>query len=339
MHTPHIQQTIFNSTLLKKSLFKDPTQRPINVYLPPGYDAQSNQRYPCFYILAPWSSTGSLSIHSKNVFSPSLPQLLDQAILESSLEPCIVVFPNCESKLGHSQYINSPACGPYMDYLCDEIVPYIDSQYNTLATAEQRSIMGFSSGGFGALVTGMLRPDVFLNIASSAADSFYESLYLSMIPKAQAVLEKHGSIDAFIQHYLNNPNPMSLLSRNEGETLLLLNICACFIPNTNNAPLYGDLFFDVHTGALIESAWEKLLAWDPIKMIDRYQDNIHQWQHVILDAGKQDEYALHLGHRQMAVKLKALSIPLTHNEYPGRHSGHSYRYIERIKILQNTFCL
>ncbi|HMQ10749.1 MAG TPA: alpha/beta hydrolase-fold protein [Oligoflexia bacterium] len=339
MHAPHIQQPIFNSTLLKKSLFNDPTQRYISVYLPPNYNEKSKDAYSCFYILAPWSSTGSLSIFPKNVFSPSLPQLLDQAILENKIKPCIVIFPNCESKLGHSQYINSPACGPYMDYLCDEIVPYIDRHYNTLASAQQRSIMGFSSGGFGALVTGMLRPDVFLNIASSAADSFYEYLYLNMIPRAQSVLEKYGSIDTFIQHYLNNPNPMSLLDRNEGETLLLLNICACFIPNKNNPPLYGDLFFDIATGAIKDDAWQKLLAWDPIRMIDHHQSNIKQWQHVILDAGKHDEYGLNLGHRQIAKKLKALNISLTHNEYPGRHSGHTYRYIERIKILQNIFYL
>ncbi|MCI5072495.1 alpha/beta hydrolase-fold protein [bacterium] len=336
MSTPHIEQAIFDSKVLKQSLFKDPTQRPISVYLPPNYNEAAKKAYPCFYILAPWSSTGSLLLHPKNVFTPSLPQLLDQAILDKSIKPCIVVFPNCESKLGHSQYINSPACGPYMDYLCEEIVPYIDQHYPTLKNPQQRSIMGFSSGGFGALVTGMLRPDVFLNIASSAADSFYEHLYLSMIPKAQAVLEKHGSIDAFIKYYLSNPNPMSLLSRNEGETLLLLNICACFIPNKNNPPLYGDLFFDVHSGAIIEEAWQKLLAWDPIRMIDQYQDNIKQWQHVVLDAGKQDEYALHLGHRQMANKLKALNISMTHQEYPGRHSGHTYRYIERIKALQRV---
>ena len=38
--------------------------------------------------------------------------------------PVIVAFPDCYSRLGCNQYINSAAIGRYEDYLIQEIVPH-----------------------------------------------------------------------------------------------------------------------------------------------------------------------------------------------------------------------
>src|SRR5262249_53780617 len=144
------------------------------------------------------------------------------------LQPILVVFPDCATKLGASQYINSPSNGRYMDYLCDELVPFIDAQFHTYKSREFRGITGHSSGGFGTLVTGMLRPDAFSCLCSSAGDTGYEYLYTASIPTMIRSIDKAGSLKEFVEKFLGSPNPGGLLTRDDFETMMNLAMCACY---------------------------------------------------------------------------------------------------------------
>ncbi|MFB9576923.1 alpha/beta hydrolase-fold protein, partial [Streptomyces yanii] len=62
---------------------------------------------------------------------------------------------------GGSQFIDSPGTDCYHSYLCEEVVPYVDARYRTLPARDHQAIAGKSSGGLGATVTSMLRPDLF----------------------------------------------------------------------------------------------------------------------------------------------------------------------------------
>ena len=147
--------------------------------------------------------------------------MFDEAISSDKLLPFVMVFPNCETKLGHSQYVNSTATGNYMDYVCDEVVSFVEEKYSVQKEARFRGVMGHSSGGFGSLVLGMKRPDVFSNICSSAGDSYYEYLYMNMIPKVIKTISKNGGIEKTVQKFLKSPNPFSLLPRDHGETVMV----------------------------------------------------------------------------------------------------------------------
>jgi S-formylglutathione hydrolase FrmB len=68
--------------------------------------------------------------------------------------------------------------GRYHTYLCDEVVPWVDERYRTLSDAANRGIAGKSSGGYGAMVTPMLRPDLFRGFATHAGDALFETCYL-----------------------------------------------------------------------------------------------------------------------------------------------------------------
>ena len=59
------------------------------------------------------------------------PKKLDRLIATNRMPPVIVVFPDCFTRLGGNQYINSSAIGRYADYLNQEIVPLIDSEFRT----------------------------------------------------------------------------------------------------------------------------------------------------------------------------------------------------------------
>ena len=73
----------------------------------------------------------------------------------------IVVWVDCWTSLGGSQFLDSPGTGNYLTYLCDEIVPFVDERYRTIADRDHRGIQGKSSGGYGAMVVPMLRPDLW----------------------------------------------------------------------------------------------------------------------------------------------------------------------------------
>ena len=62
--------------------------------------------------------------------------------------PVIVVMPDCFTALGGNQYINSSAVGRYADYLLQEIIPFVDREFRTLASRDHRGCFGKSSGGY-----------------------------------------------------------------------------------------------------------------------------------------------------------------------------------------------
>ncbi len=331
MHrVPDVRWLHHESRLLANNPMGDPHARTFPVYVPPGYDADSSRGVPAVFLLAGWSGRGARYLEDGGAFSASLPERLDEAILTDAMSPVIVVMPDCATRLGASQYVNSVAVGPYMDYLCDELVPFIDREFRTDARAEARGILGHSSGGFGALVTAMKRPDRFRLVCSSAGDGWYDYLYRAGIPTMIRVIARAGSVEQFIARYLESPNAMGLLSREESETMMNLNMCACYAPNLAVPVLRGDLYFDLSTGAIRPDVWAKFLAWDPVEMVSTHLGALRQMHWIHLESGTDDEYGLHLAHRQFASRLRAHAIAHVVDEYPGRHGGHHYRFASRI---------
>ena len=52
---------------------------------------------------------------------------LDEMFASGDCPPALVVFVDAWTSYGGSQFLNSSSTGPYMDYLCDEIVPFVDA--------------------------------------------------------------------------------------------------------------------------------------------------------------------------------------------------------------------
>lgn len=328
-----IRTFMFESALLKGNPRGDPNHRRLSVYLPPGYDEKRDEPYPVVYMLAGWGGRGLRYLNDEGAFNPSLPERWDRMITSGEMAPVLIVFPDAVSRLGASQYVNSLANGPYMDYLCDELVPFVDRNFHTHRHRSYRGILGHSSGGFGALVTGMLRADRFGYVCSSAGDSWYENLYRKPIPMMIDVIQREGGIQALIGKFLSHENPMGHVPPQMSETVMNLSMCACFSPNLEVPVLMGDLYFDLETGEMIPEVWNRFLAWDPIRMVDRQVKSLRTLEWIHLEAGRQDEYGLHLGHRQIARRLKRIGVDCVLEEYPGRHGGHHYRFGYRVKRM------
>jgi enterochelin esterase-like enzyme len=325
------------SEALRGNAWGDPHERTVHVYLPPDYSERRKDPYPVVFLLAGWGGRGAHYLADGGAFVKSIPERLDELIEARKMPPMIGVFPDGSARLGAGQYVNSPINGNHMDYLCDELVDWIDGRFHTHKSREHRGIIGHSSGGFGALACGMMRADRFGAVCSSAGDSWYEFLYTHTIGITVQTVEQAGGVGPFVDKFLASPNPRDMLGHNAVIAMLNLSIPSCYLPNANVPHIKGDLWFDLHTGEMIDDVFQRLLAWDPVRMIDRHVAELRSLRWIHLESGAEDEYGLQLGHRQIAKKLAAHDIAHVIDEYPGKHSGHHWRMPDRIARMLAHF--
>ena len=149
---------------------------------------------------------------------PELPGARRRAVRRGDSPPAILVWVDAWTSLGGSQFVDSPGTGRYHTYLCDEVVPLVDERYRTLAGAAHRGISGKSSGGYGAMVNPMLRPDVFGGLATHAGDALFEMCYLPDFRESVRALRDHydGSFERFWEDFRSRP----ALSKDSDANLL-----------------------------------------------------------------------------------------------------------------------
>ncbi len=145
--TGRIDRHTVRSEALRNNALGDPSERPLEVYVPPGYDEDTSRRYPSVYLLQGY--TGMLPMwHNRTAFRPTFPEAADELFARGDSPPCVVVFVDAWTAYGGSQFVDSPGTGRYHSYLCDEVVPFVDSRYRTRAEAAHRGVARKSSGGF-----------------------------------------------------------------------------------------------------------------------------------------------------------------------------------------------
>jgi S-formylglutathione hydrolase FrmB len=319
------EQLVVESEILAGNPLGDPARRPLYVYSPPG----ENDALPSVYLIQ--GMTGQLDMWlNRNSLELNIVERVDE-LFSGKCPPAIVVFVDAWTSYGGSQFINSAATGRYMDYLCDEVVPFIDSRYPTIVDRDKRAITGKSSGGYGALVVPMLRPDVFGALASHAGDSLFEACYLKDFPETARVLRDRyeGSFEVFFEE-LKKVNALDF--GQHGAALNTYAMAACYSPDESN-PGKARLPFDIETGKLLDEVWAEWLAWDPVRMAAKYADALRSMKLIYLDAGKSDEYYLDLGATALAKELDGLGIDYFLELFEGRHGGIGYRYPKAIGML------
>jgi len=323
-----LERLVVESELLQANPLGDPARRPLYVYLPPGVERGSAQRYPSIYVIQ--GMTGQLDMwFNRSAFEPNMIERVDE-LFSSGAPPAVVVFVDAWTSYGGSQFINSAATGRYMDYLCDEVVPFIDSRYPAAADRERRGLTGKSSGGYGAMVVPMLRPDVFGALASHAGDALFEFCYLPDFPPTFRVLRDRfeSSYDVFWQRFRE-------LGRLTGDLHSPLNtyaMAACYSPD-ESSPGAVELPFDLHTGRVDEAVWDRWLAWDPVRIAPQRLEALASMRTIYLDAGRADEFFLDIGAQAFAAELTRAGIDHTLELFDGKHGGLLYRYPLALRVL------
>lgn len=140
-----MESMVMHSKILKQDVS-------FSVCLPSNYYSVK-QSFPVVYLLhglgddeASWLEFGQIS------------QYADKATTEKQAVPMIFVSPQ-----GYRSYYVNDYNGTflYQDMFVKELVPYIDSLFRTIADRQHRAVMGYSMGGFGALILHLKHPDIF----------------------------------------------------------------------------------------------------------------------------------------------------------------------------------
>jgi S-formylglutathione hydrolase FrmB len=321
------RQTI-SSRALRGNPLGDPHERPLWVYLPPGSGDDPARRYPSIYLIQGF--TGQVdSWWNRPAMRPTTPERIDRLFASGGAPPAIVVLVDCWTSLGGSQFLNSPATGRYLDYLCDEVVAFVDRRYPTIAAREHRGITGKSSGGYGAMVAPMLRPDVFGALASHAGDALFELCYLPDVARATRALRDHygGSYDRFFADFRSRP---AFSKEHDGALLNVWAMAACYSAEPDGSVT---LPFDPATGRLRDEVWQRWLALDPVRMAAGHADALRSLRGIYLDAGRQDDYFLDLGAAAFSAELDALGVEHAFELFDATHEAIEYRYPIAIAFL------
>jgi enterochelin esterase-like enzyme len=118
------------------------------IYLPPCYKNFANARYPTLYLL-----------HGQTYFQDQwarlrAPEVADQLIHVGEAPPFIMVFPD-------DRYWNTPAGSGFGMRFINDLIPYVDANYRTVADREHRSLGGLSRGGGWVAQLGFAHPELF----------------------------------------------------------------------------------------------------------------------------------------------------------------------------------
>ena len=152
---PHgmVHQVLFPSASTK-------TSRRAFVYTPPDYNKDQSKRYPVLYLQHGW---GEDETAWTNQGRANL--IMDNLIAEGKIKPFIIVMTygmTNDVKMGGLRNFDIK---PFQTVLLDELIPYIDANFRTLADQPHRAMAGLSMGGMETKTITLARPDVFSHYA------------------------------------------------------------------------------------------------------------------------------------------------------------------------------
>ena len=302
-NTPKIVIDSLYSAALENSGGESPTRR-ITIYLPPGYEENTDQRYPVIYYLH-----GFTSSDSTNLKWFGTDKKLEIAFETKKIRPFILVVANQYTLYRGSFYTNSTLTGNWADFTAKDLVNYIDKKYRTIPHRNSRGVCGWSMGGYGTIKMGMLYPEVFsCAYAMSPAMLTLHGNYGARgegFKRAQEIQTREELLKEF------PPNAMIVLGRT-------------FSPNPDKPPFYADMPF-TWAGDSLVTHYDILQKWNnqlPINMIDTHLENFHKLKAFKMDWGKYDNFPMiPITCRIFSEKLEALGVEHYAEEYIGTHSS------------------
>jgi enterochelin esterase-like enzyme len=159
-----------NFTFAVKSFHSDAvgSDMPYGIYLPKDYDAADKKdvKWP-LVIWLHGMFEDHLRFHGRGVGAP----MLDQAVSEGKLPPCVFVLANGGRT---SMYINAGKGREYQDLIEKDLLDHVSQNYRVRQDRDGRALMGISMGGMAALRIGFTHPDLFKTIAVHSSAVFPE---------------------------------------------------------------------------------------------------------------------------------------------------------------------
>ena len=292
-----LERFSFSSKNLENKI-GDPTEREILVHISPGGEGP----LPCIIYLAPFTGTGFARANWR-AFSETLPQRHERLVSSGIMPPSILVMPDTFTSMGGNQFIDSEILGDWGSWLNDDLRREINSRYDVSGFG----LVGKSSGGYGALVRGML-DDCWDAVACHSGDCGFELLFGIEMGNTLTQINAHGGMSGFLE-YVKNANS---LKGDDFHTLMIAAMASTYSDGT--LPIDENCIFD-------DEKWSEWKSWDPLQMIEDHRQLPPCW----IDVGDSDQYNIQYGLRQLHERMTELKIEHEWEEFPGTHSGIDHR--------------
>ena len=327
--TEHPAGTVHSITVASKAIANnrlgDPTTRRVDIYVPHDHD-HDGSGLPLLVDLVGFTAGGPAHTNWRN-FGENVPERLDRLIGDGRMPPVVVAFPDCFTRLGGNQYVNSSAVGNWEDFLIGEMLPLVEGQFGCGGTG-RRGVFGKSSGGHGSLLHAMLHPDVWAAAASHSGDAGFDNLYIGEFPKLLRQLAKAGSIEEWIKKF----EAKLKSGGDDWLVLLMLAQAACFDPDPE-AFLGLRLPVTWDTCELIADRWQNWLRFDPAELVKTHADAVGKLKAFYFDCGTEDQYNILYGSRRIHQALESKGIAHRYEEFADDHSNVDYRMDESLPFL------
>lgn len=155
-NVPHgnVQQILFPSKSTN-------TSRRAFVYTPPGYGKDQSKKYPVLYLQHGW---GEDETAWSNQGHANL--IMDNLIAEGKIKPFIIVMTyGMTNEIKFGSGFKNFDINHFQTVLVDELIPYVDANFNTIAKQTHRAMGGLSMGGMETKMITLNRTDVFSHYA------------------------------------------------------------------------------------------------------------------------------------------------------------------------------
>lgn len=295
-----ISQT-FTSNILKENKIGLDLNRTIKIYLPADYDV-SKKSYPVVYFLNN-NFTGSDGILGGDVVET----LIDRGVASGVVRDFIFVVPDYHTATTGSMFENSPVSGKWLDYTVQEVIPYVDKNFRTIARKESRALVGEFFGGRGAFKLAMTYPELFSvvyalhPVATGMGDLPWKNLPVEW--------NKLNALKSYPDMDLN------------GVSQIFVTVCQAFLPNPDRPPLYCDFFMELVNGRAtpIPENMKKAKAGFHIdEALNDSGENLKQMKAIAFDWARFDGNHAHVdANRELSRKLVDLGIEHEAEEYNG----------------------
>ncbi|MEO8475253.1 MAG: alpha/beta hydrolase-fold protein [Chryseolinea sp.] len=298
------------STILKENRIGINVNRTIKIYLPPDY-ASSGKAYPVVYYFH------SMFYSAEKLFSDNpIASVFDRAIQNQVVGEFIFVAADFSSPTIGSLYENSPTSGRWLDFIVNELVPFVDTKFRTLPHRDSRALAGDFMGGRGALKLAMTHAEMF-------------SVVYALHPVATGMGHR-----PWLDLQMNWKNIYSAKIFDEVDSKIFVAVSQAFLPNANRPPFYCDFFRDEANGEFkvnVDNINKAKAGFHLEETLIESSANLRSMRGIAFDWARFDPNADHVyANQAFSKKLRDLDVVHEGEEYNGDPGSQNWTEYGRV---------
>jgi len=282
----------------------------VDIYLPSDYYDYDTLTYPVIYFLH--GANGNQNDYS------DVANALYFMISDSLINPFILVKPDgsCAPYLG-SYYTNSALYGNYEDFIMQDVIGFIESNFKAIPAKYARYISGHSMGGGGSFILSIKYPEVFRAVLASSNDPCGE---LILEPWRQWLYEENDSS----WHFNYNAGSM---------TKLYYTSCGAWSPNLELDPPFNPLIDT--SGNFVDTVLARLRLHDPGHNVREL--TVEDRLAFYITCGTNDEFEFYPSNLAFVDTLEKYNIDYQFRPYIGTHAHNIPAFMDGFSFLDSIF--